>query len=139
MIYSKIQKMTMMEKYDLEKIKEKLLQKKEQRYSGILEFWKEHKPFKNEDDIPDVPVVKEDDYKNIIIPNIIRCGGIPKNELIINKVYLGSCRNSDKAKWNGKTFEYTRIKFGTSYIEEINHFEDDDGYDVFVPIKEVND
>jgi hypothetical protein len=24
---------------------------------------------------------------------------------------------------------------GTTYIDEINHFEDDDGYDLFVPIK----
>ena len=131
--------MTMMKKYDLEKIKEKLLQEKEKKYKGILEYWENRKPFKNEDDIPDVPIVKEEDYKGVIIPNIIRCGGIPKKELIINKMYLGSCRNTDRAEWNGKTFEYVRIKFGTNYIEEINHFEDDDGYDVFIPIKVINE
>ena len=60
---------------------------------------------------------------------------IPKNELIIGETYDGNCRNSDSAKWNGNTFEYIRHKFGSSYMEEINHFEDDDGYDVFVPMK----
>ena len=80
-----------------------------------------------------------EDYKNIIIPNIIRCGGIPKNDLVVNSTYLGSCRNADRAKWNGQLFEYIRNKFGTIYIEEINHFEDDDGYDIFVPIKVIND
>lgn len=59
---------------------------------------------------------------------------IPKNELIVGNTYTGNCRNAESAKWNGKTFEYMRYKFGSTYLEEINHFEDDDGYDVFVPM-----
>ena len=60
---------------------------------------------------------------------------IQKNELIIDKEYFGNCRNSDKAIWKGDHFEYKRYKFGKYYTENINHYEDDDGYDVFVPVE----
>lgn len=63
---------------------------------------------------------------------------VPKNELEIDKEYLGNCRNSGKAVWKGDHFEYQRYKFGSYYTDEINHYEDDDGYDVFVPIKFKN-
>lgn len=120
------------------KVKEKLLKDKEERYNNILEYWKNRKPFKDEDDIPSIPIVKKEDYNNIIIPNIIRCGGIPKEELIVGETYIGSCRNASEAVWNGENFTYMRTKFGTTYTENINHFQDDDGYDVFVPIKVIN-
>ena len=60
---------------------------------------------------------------------------IPKNELIIDKEYFGNCRNSDKAIWKGDHFEYRRYKFGGYYTDKINHYEDDNGYDVFVPVE----
>lgn len=60
---------------------------------------------------------------------------ISKSELAEGREYQGNCRNSNHAMWNGKRFEYYRYKFGSWYKEEINHFEDDDGYDVFVPMK----
>ena len=104
----------------------------------ILELWKTRKPFVDEDDIPDIPVVNKEDYDNVIIPNIIRCGGIPKSELVIGKTYVGSCRNASEAVWNGNTFTYKRYKFGETFYDDINHFEDDDGYDLFVPIKLKN-
>ena len=106
-----------------------------ERYNNILEYWKTRKPFKDENDIGSIPIVSSQDYNNIIIHNIIRCGGITKNELIIGKTYIGDCRNATEAIWDGKVFKYMRTKFGSTYEEEINHFEDDDGYDVFVPIK----
>ncbi len=61
---------------------------------------------------------------------------IPKLELVVGQTYHGICRNVRKAVWkeNG-TFEYMRREFGDTSSEEINHYEDDDGYDVFVPIK----
>ena len=62
---------------------------------------------------------------------------IPKNELVIDKEYIGNCRNSDKAVWKGDHFEYQRYKFGYWYTDKINHYEDDDGYDVFVPVEVV--
>ena len=44
--------------------------------------------------IPSIPIVDQDIYKNIIVPNLIRCGAIPKKDLIIGKTYLGECRNA---------------------------------------------
>ena len=64
---------------------------------------------------------------------------IPKNELIIGKEYNGECRNASKATWDGKVFHYMRYKWGSPYEEDINHYEDDDDFDVFVPIEEVKE
>ena len=64
---------------------------------------------------------------------------IPKSELVIDKEYVGNCRNSSKATWKGDHFEYKRYKFGSCYLDEINHYEDDDGYDVFVPVEVVSE
>ncbi len=75
------------------KIKEQLLKDKEERYNNILEYWKNRKPFQNEDDINGCPKVLPKDYQDIIIPNIIRCGGIPKDKLEIGKTY--TCRVVD--------------------------------------------
>ena len=124
---------------DTQRIKDKIQKEKEERYNNTLEYWKNRKPFKNEDDIPSVPIVKKEDYDNIIIPNIIRCGGIPKEELIVGETYIGDCRNASEAIWDGEKFTYMRTKFGCTYPEDINHFQDDDGYDVFVPIKLKNE
>ena len=63
---------------------------------------------------------------------------IPKDELVIGLTYKGNCRNSDIAVWDGKVFWYDRHKFGSTFRESINHYENDDGYDVFVPF-EIDD
>lgn len=60
---------------------------------------------------------------------------IPKKELIPGEAYSGICRNAREAKWNGEIFTYARDKFGDIYDEEINHYEDDNGFDIFVPIR----
>ena len=95
------------------------------------------KPF-TDDYIPEPPITTPELYQNYVIPNFIRCGAIPKDKLVVGKTYFGSCRNADKAIWLGDKFEYTRHKFGASYQEKINHFEDDDGFDLFVPSREIN-
>lgn len=102
----------------------------------IIEFFRNLQPFEDEQNIPDIPKVSSEIYTQEIIPNLIRCGAIPKSQLIEGKTYIGSCRNTSKAVWNGSCFEYDRYKFGTTYLDHINHFEDDDGYDLFVPIQE---
>ena len=120
---------------DIQKIKDKIQKEKEERYNNTLEYWKNRKPFKDEDDVPPIPIVKKENYDNVIVPNIIRCGGITKDKLIVGETYIGDCRNASEAVWNGERFTYMRTKFGTTYPEDINHFQDDDGYDVFVPIR----
>jgi hypothetical protein len=64
---------------------------------------------------------------------------IPKSELVVGQEYPGHCRNASKATWDGKKFHYERYKFGDTFDETINHYEDDneEGIDVFVPIKEI--
>ena len=56
---------------------------------------------------------------------MIRCGAIPKKDLIIDKKYEGSCRNTSIAIWKGDHFEYVRSKFGCIYIDKINHLTDE--------------
>ena len=102
----------------------------------IINYWNTREPFTDDPGLlPDIPITDKETYQNVIIPNIIRCGGIPKKDLVIGGIYSGSCRNSYSAKWNGTEFIYKRYKFGTYYEDSVNHFEDDDGYDLFIPIK----
>ena len=103
--------------------------------NNIIKQFETMEKFHDVDYIPSIPIVDQDTYNDIIIPNLIRCGAIPKKDLIIGKTYLGECRNADRAVWNGEVFIYQRTKFGYTYPEKINHFEDDNGFDLFVPIK----
>jgi (p)ppGpp synthase/HD superfamily hydrolase len=124
---------------------------KEQLYNGLYdEMW---------NDLEKIEFTKKDEmiYKDIVKfdTNTVHCihlpkpipgelynelfqkGVIRKSDLIIGKYYYGKCRNTNVAVWNGSAFVYMRSKFGTSFPENINHLEDDNGFDLFVPIEEV--
>ena len=93
-------------------------------------------PFDGEvEKLSSIHIYSEKEYQEIVILNLIRCGAIPKKDLIVGRTYIGECRNASEAEWNGEVFIYQRHKFHLVYPEEINHFEDDDGSDLFVPIK----
>ena len=109
----------------------------ENKTEMMIDHLQTMKPF-TDDYIPEPPITTPELYQKYVIPNFIRCGAIPKDKLVVGKTYFGSCRNADKAIWLGDKFEYTRHKFGASYQEKINHFEDDNEYDLFVPIREIN-
>lgn len=64
---------------------------------------------------------------------------LDKDELVVGQTYKGLCRNATEAIWNGERFEYTRCKFGACYTETINHPEDFQGYDVFLPLRKANE
>ena len=97
----------------------------------------EMKPFQNIYDIPNIPILNDlNEYKEYVVKNFIRCGAIPKSNLKIGKTYIGSCRNSDEATWVGDVFEYNRTKYGITFKDHINHLEDDNGFDLFVPLYE---
>lgn len=103
-------------------------------YKKLIEKLKTMTPFTTY--IPEVPKMKsQEDYEKYVIPNFIRCGAIPKKDLIVGKTYKGNCRNASKAVWLGDKFEYIRYKWGSNFKEKINHFEDDNGYDLFVPVQ----
>lgn len=119
---------------NIQKINDKLRKERENRIPKIIKWLEELKPF-TEEFIPEPPILDKELYDKYVIPNFIRCGAIPKDKLVIGETYIGNCRNASEAVWNGKVFTYKRTKFGCTYDEDINHFQDDDGYDVFVPIK----
>ena len=106
--------------------------------SSIEIFWESLEPFNGDiNKIPELPVTTKERWDNFFVPILIKCGAIPKDKLETGATYLGSCRNSETAIWNGFKFVYNRNKFGISYEDEINHFQHDDGYDLFVPIKKL--
>lgn len=125
----------------IDRVKAQLEEEKKNRVQNLIKRFQEMEPFDGDvDRIPLLPVVDDEIYQKYIVPNLIRCGAIPKEELEVGATYLGECRNAHKAVWkeNGR-FEYMRTKFGCTYPEEINHFQDDDGYDVYTPIKKIED
>ena len=137
--------MTLEEK--IEEAKRKLEEKRKNEVKDTMEYWRNlTKRFETPDDVPLIPNFNPDRVPNAgelmqeVQNKMIELGAIPKDKLIVGHTYLGECRNATKAIWkeNGK-FEYMRTKFGYTYPEEINHFQDDDGYDLFVPIKDITE
>ena len=86
-----------------------------------------------------LPQLPHDVWENRFVPLLIKLGAIPKKDLVVGKSYKGFCRNASVAVWNGKRFTYQRTKFGYTYPEDINHFEDDNGYDLFTPVFPIDD
>ncbi len=64
---------------------------------------------------------------------------IAKKDLVKGTYYFGRCRNTNIALWTGKEFKYYRYKMGGYTAEDINHYEDDNGYDLFYPLKEIKE
>ncbi len=64
---------------------------------------------------------------------------IAKENLRDGAYYKGTCRNAEVARWNGaeETFYHYRYKFGTRFIECIRCPEDEQRYDVFFAIEEI--
>lgn len=118
---------------DLDKYKKLALEKLKEKKRQEDKRWENLTPFKNAHDVPKLPIPMTPFH----IEKLIEAGAIPKTELVDGKMYYGECRNADHAIWDAKrdVFVYKRNKFGYVFDEDINHFEDDDGYDLFVPIK----
>lgn len=122
----------------IDKIKCQLLEKKKKEKESLRNDWEQMKPFQTIDDIPSIPILENKEmYENIIVKNLIRCGAISKEQLEIGIKYEGKCRNATVAIWNGENFDYKRYKFGMWFDDKINHFQDDNGYDLFVPLKKI--
>lgn len=62
---------------------------------------------------------------------------IPKSHLVPGVKYIGESRNTSEAVWDGYTFHYLHTEwYGDVYNNTLDHPEDDDVHDVFVPIAE---
>lgn len=110
---------------------------------NIIKAFLSLEPFGNDPEkIPSIPQVSEwcskEIYDEVVIPNLIRCGAIPKKDLKIGQWYIGDTRNTERAMWDGSQFVYERCKWNNYFKDEVNHFEDDNGYALFVPIKEID-
>lgn len=105
---------------------------------SIKEYFRDLPPFSGDPSkIPDIPVLPVEFLRGYVWPGLYRAGAIRKRDLKAGKEYLGSCRNSTKATWDGEKFIYIRHKFGFTFEDDVPHFEDDRGTDVFIPIKEL--
>lgn len=101
----------------------------------LNKFQSKEGPLTLEDEIL-IPLLPKLPYEEYVIPKLIELGGIPKDKLEVGKTYSGLCRNTSKATWNGKEFDYERNKNGIPYQDSISHFEDgaEDKSDLFIPL-----
>lgn len=105
------------------------------RWSETLHFRFLDKMTDEELSWQEVPCCRNKDEELFVQDVLIKHGAIPLEKLEVGKTYVGFCRNASEAIWRGEKFVYERNKFGFIFKEEINHFQNDDGYDVFVPVK----
>lgn len=127
-------------KFKIDSIKNELIK---ERHQKILNYWKSMDVKFNYDyDVPNIPnSLTKEEYDEIIIPSLIRCGAIPKKDLIDGQCYYGDYRNNNLGKWDKEKNKFIiwRSKFGNWILDDCNHFEDDDNFALFVPIKEVSE
>jgi hypothetical protein len=66
-------------------------------------------------------------------------GMLHKQDLKDGAYYLGHCRNAVVAMWSASDncFVYMRKKFSLRYPEKIFHPEDDNGFDLFIPLEKT--
>lgn len=120
----------------LEEIKEIMRIQKALDEMKVKEYRENLPEFYDENQIPNIPIPLTEFHIN----QLIKAHAIPKKDLKDGVKYKGKCRNASEAVWHAdkNVFTYKRHKFGDVFDEDINHFEDDDGYDLFVPIKEID-
>jgi hypothetical protein len=116
------------------KAEAQLTQIKEERKQRIKEYWENLPKINTPRDVPELPRVDIQEWKDYYVPKLIEAGAIPKKDLVEGQYYIGEHRNARVAKWNGKEFVYMRTKFQNVFEDTCNHFEDDDGFALFVPI-----
>jgi len=132
-------------KQKIEQIRKFLEEKREIDRKNFEELrrkrWDNLKPFKTPQDVPEIPRVGEKEYGEYYIPRLIEAGAIPKKELEDGSFYFGDHRRCKIGRWNEamNIFEYWRNKFGNYFMDKCNHFEDDDGFALFTPIKKVTE
>lgn len=91
----------------------------------------------DEDGLPfiQIPQCENKEEELFVQEELIKHGAIPLDKLEVGKTYIGCCRNAGEAVWMGDHFVYQRYKFGFTFPEKINHFQNDNGYDLFTPLK----
>lgn len=110
----------------------------EEKINSFLKELDKIEKFELSEDVPFLPQLVDTNKWNEIVYYLIEKGAIPKSQLVNGILYYGNSRNSEFAMWNKESniFTYWRYKFGW-IKEKCNHFEDDDGFTLFVPIREA--
>jgi hypothetical protein len=108
-----------------------------QKEADLQRWWNGLKPFKDERDVPALPVPLTDFYIN----RLIDLGAISLSKLEDNTWYYGNYRNSKFGKWDGtnEVFHILRYKWGKSLWDECKHFQHDDGFALFVPLRKATE
>lgn len=118
------------------KIEDKLKKAQEEKERKFLEYWNNLPKFEEPYDVPNLPRVDEKEWKEFYVPRLIKAGAIPKKDLIDGQIYIGDHRNANIQKWDEKKNKFIHMRYKFGWVEdECNHFEDDDGYALFVPFK----
>jgi hypothetical protein len=113
-----------------------LIQKEKEQKE--IDFWKNfNRKFVSPEDVPILP--RGEIYEKYVIPALIRSGAIQKKDLKIGGYYYGEWRRGNFGRWDGEKFHIWREKFGYWRINKANHFEDDDEFALFVPLKEITE
>jgi len=129
----------MKEEYML-KFKAEILKLKEERDAKMRKYWMNLPKIEKLEDVPTIPYVDEKEYIEFYVPKLIAAGAIPKADLVDGQFYYGEYRNANIGKWNAEenVFEHWRYKFRFC-LDTCNHFEDDNGFALFVPIRLANE
>ena len=95
--------------------------------------------FKYINDIPEFPACNSSQEHEELCAEYILAGAIPKSELVSGDWYIGQSRSTNIAQWfsKPKKFYFIRYKMGGEYVDTIRHFQDDNGYDLFIPFKHI--
>lgn len=123
-----------------ELIANKFAIEKEERALKMLNHWNNLSTLINAEDVPFLPRVDKVEWQEFYVPRLIKAGAIPKEKLVDGVWYYGEYRNSNYGKWNAnkQKFGLWRHKFGWMW-DDCNHFQDDDGFALFVPLRIAND
>jgi hypothetical protein len=113
-----------------------------ERKANVKKYWSDEiKPFKEPEDVPNLPTTQTaEEWSSFYVPKIIAAGGIPKKDLKDGHYYLGEHRNARIARWDEakNRFFYWRTKFTWCFEDECEHFEEFSPFALFVPIREVS-
>lgn len=89
--------------------------------------------------IPPIPCPVTPEWLSLAVES----GMVAKSDLVDGQYYQGTCRNAQVAVWRANEpkyrsepgcFVYMRTKFSSVFPETINHPEDDNGFNLFIPV-----
>lgn len=119
-----------------EELIREIRQIKKNNSAHIRRIWDSLNKFESENDVPDLPITSTKEWEDYYIPKLIELGAISKKNLKHGEFYLGGHPKTNIARWNSLTskFEFWN-KNEPNIIFECNHFEDDDGHILYVPLR----